>query len=1650
MRATKGLQIDTRPAEQIDGTYPFAKNGIQYDLNGSTFNEPGFAQMAAVVPYVLNGVIETDKYPVLISTNNVNTAVGFFNSDTGTYIPIIDDATWSIAPALIGFKVENYVTGTSQRNYKGELVISISDKTIFPIYLNCDNPNIKSIDDLRLFPYYSPPTITVNQSQGGVLMPGTYYVAIAYWKNDGTTTPYTAVSAGTFVTPGAGDGTINTNKSLDVIISNADTNYDQISVAIISRINGASKAVVLNDPLPISGTNIEFNYTGINPSTDTGISEITTPPTVYNQVQTIGQLNDALYLGGLQQEPDLNDMQPYALMVGLQWISQLMDATNPPPEHVSGAKKSRMHGETYAFYIRYSKRRGGVTKWFTLAGETPTSGDLAASSALANSGYTGGSVPVFKVEDTIHYYDPVASTGACGVWQNTTETYPDTVDFDASAFGGRNLRGQKVLHHKMPSLNWCKNNLYSTVDNYGKTQLDILGIQATGVRIPDKYIGIINGYEIGYAIRGIGNMTVLGQGALLHGVSHPATVIPQTTLVYSSGGNFTTSIFNPGGNEGESLHNLRLDTMRFHGFDTLFYKPSMTPDLIMAQFKLSRTLNVATDYLENGNITAAHDAPLCFLMDYTVGDKPIVPSAGSVYRALKRSFYLPNVANVYEFVNLRHENCFAGELLGTVWPLTTYNSSLRVAHYPDTEPSVGMPAVEQTFLVNLISLKADIYANFYSQQLASAGTVKALTDTTPFWGGDTFNCDYCFTTYGRHNSEDDYGTTFNGKKVARRIVCESIANIAARYQIAGNNYSEWYPNNALAPNQPTECFLTYEDRSQDPNQFGYSANFNDLNDLLDSTTFSPFAEYIYGFPYRIHRGGKNLASTRPRSWRTFLALDYYELQKNMGRPIHLEGMDDRLLIHCENCLFITQDKTAISGGSNNADIAITLGTGDIFQFEPQEVMSSKLGYAGLQSDLACYRTPMGYFFVDSKQGEVYLFKGKLQNLNAGINTFLRDFLKVPFFNPYIGNGITVGWDQKYKRLLLTVKNVTPSVPTNVKMFVDTPAFWSALTVGDVVNYKGRLVQYNGLNDTIYNCPIVPIPFSVNWTPGSPYCMLDGNGNNTGLKGYLTRTRTGGSPDPYTENNLPNSGIGPYFPPVKDLTTCPLPIPVTSWIGTDPFCFKSSGSQCPTGWALSSDGTYCYQILTEPAISSGGGTIKAKHYQLSVYSQVGTVVHKLNGFNVDGTWNTANPALWPNIYNNDSPARYPYANHIVMTSGPFINGPSDTSHGRLNATGIWNQASQTYAGTLGFARQINIPTAGVYYIGVGSDDYGTIKIDGNTIVQQIVANACGPNYLNAPSGDGLFKHWILYPVQLTAGLHMFELISTNTASQGILGMEIYLGTEATLLALTSVTSANYLFSTVDVVDGDNFDVGNWYCSDPTYQLVNIGGVYSCQKILTQIPASSPGANTGLKGYNSRARLINGIADGYTEPNTNVSPAVGIGPYIPPVIDLVLCSWSPIPTPGSPSGAVITGTVAKSCSDQGCTVTGDVSLEFNFDIPLPVSISVWIGELIQTNAGVVEYTGNSIFTPPVGAVANNVLAYAGGVSTPFEVNIPAGVTNFVISTNIYQTGYNGVFNADWRCNGCQYPITDLYFQLQNPGAYSLVLRGAQSPGIGIHNV
>lgn len=1079
-RNTKGLFMDTRPVDQPQDTYAFGKNGIQNYQKLAIFNEPGFTISSASIPYTVNGVVETDTTPIIFSTDDTNSAIGFFDPVTDTYIPIFDDTALAFK---IGFKKANYITGEYQKDRTGAYIVVFTDKVLPLRYLNCTTPGITKAEDMLFFLRANAPAINVATQSGGQLATGSYVIYVKYAKIDGSETPY-LTSSPPIVVSGV-DGSGLSSEAIAITLTGCDTSYDYIVIGVLMRIAGVTTAAELSF-INLTPT-VNILYSGDQTITNLDPEELIIPPAVYKTVGTLTQLNDQLFLGNLSTAQQVN-IQKYAGLIQVRWTSQMIDMTSIPPNILSGLRKGFAHGETYALYYRLNMIDGSKSQAFPIAGRTALSGE---TDVITDGGITAKR---FQLHDTVVLTNPTDRSGTPGFWVNSNENYPDTDDYDSSAIGGPNLRNQPVRHHKMPTHNWIATHFNSGDATYGRTRIDILGLQLSGIVIPADILPLVDSYEILYAKRSTGNMTVLGQSMVYNSAQSLKLLQSgaQTTFT-SSGGNWNTvadiSTFRDINDPKENPLFVVADRVRMHPFELLFNKIEIpqTGCYLQYEWKIRFVVGPDSTYsfgvdtnIANGDRVPSDILPVIYLIN---AEDPIrstiTPCSSSDFiRGCKSIQYAPNNTNLGQWDNLHLDTAVVTQLFSNAPAINTSEQHVAVGKPQMGNQNTGKDYVqfEESYLATLRVVRDNVYQSFLSQSLIRTGQTfnPALTATTPIYAGDTFPCDYSFNNYGWTSADD--GATGQGNqedagvKVMRRSLCESTANINSRFAIPGNIYSQWWPQ---SPISYLNTFIAAFARSLDPNQFGYSKDLNSLNEFENIQVFNPFQVNVYSYPDRIHRGGAFKRDGYPSSWRTLLPLDYYDVRRDRGVIVNLAGLDDNLLIHLEAALIVTQDKTTLKGDV----LSVTLGTADIFQYAPLEAVGTKLGYGGTHHDLACLITPMGYVFIDNISGQAFVFKGTLKLLNDGINTFFKQYLKLNDLNPFIGNGITLGYDPDFNRMLMTVKNLQLLDNANiVPGYQETQAFFDALSQGiSIVYNKGTWMTFMGDNTTEFDCPTLPEP-----------------------------------------------------------------------------------------------------------------------------------------------------------------------------------------------------------------------------------------------------------------------------------------------------------------------------------------------------------------------------------------------------------------------------------------------------------------------------------------------------------------------------------------------------------------------------------------------
>ena len=174
-------------------------------------------------------------------------------------------------------------------------------------------------------------------------------------------------------------------------------------------------------------------------------------------------------------------------------------------------------------------------------------------------------------------------------------------------------------------------------------------------------------------------------------------------------------------------------------------------------------------------------------------------------------------------------------------------------------------------------------------------------------------------------------------------------------------------------------------------------------------------------------------------------MDYHEFPTSNGKLIHMKRIEsDQILVRFEdqvslhNAIDVIKERTSPGQAE--------MGTGGLFASRPLEYNTTDLGYSGTQST-EIISSEFGHFWVDTKRAQVFMTdpNGRnLKELSVGIRHWLKRHLPFKILrygitniltgtemteedtdNKFIGLGLSLGWDNRYKRVLITKKDYIP-------------------------------------------------------------------------------------------------------------------------------------------------------------------------------------------------------------------------------------------------------------------------------------------------------------------------------------------------------------------------------------------------------------------------------------------------------------------------------------------------------------------------------------------------------------------------------------------------------------------------------------------------
>lgn len=205
---------------------------------------------------------------------------------------------------------------------------------------------------------------------------------------------------------------------------------------------------------------------------------------------------------------------------------------------------------------------------------------------------------------------------------------------------------------------------------------------------------------------------------------------------------------------------------------------------------------------------------------------------------------------------------------------------------------------------------------------------------------------------------------------------------------------------------------------------GRFINYKDYNPIKSLAEAYRPNTVIYSNQDTLLRG-----STDP--WLVFKHLNQYEFPPKNGRLTKLVGIESDLVLGIfenKSSIFNALDVLRERQGVTN------VGNGGIFAQRPQDYYSSEVGFGGSQHSIV-QSTEFGHFILDAKRGDITCIEpnGKGQQLvTAGLRNWFKENLpfkilrgqiegltEVDLDNPLKGLGISMGWDNRHKRLFVT-------------------------------------------------------------------------------------------------------------------------------------------------------------------------------------------------------------------------------------------------------------------------------------------------------------------------------------------------------------------------------------------------------------------------------------------------------------------------------------------------------------------------------------------------------------------------------------------------------------------------------------------------------
>lgn len=245
------------------------------------------------------------------------------------------------------------------------------------------------------------------------------------------------------------------------------------------------------------------------------------------------------------------------------------------------------------------------------------------------------------------------------------------------------------------------------------------------------------------------------------------------------------------------------------------------------------------------------------------------------------------------------------------------------------------------------------------------------------------------------------------------------------YLVKTDNQRKFYATGTMVT--PSDSIDLFENRQGSSDQFNTKTYANYREDLVS----------VEDFNKTVRRSNVIQDESRANGWRKFPIEAYKNITENKGKITNLIGIGTVLLVHTEHSLFMFDTDNTLK--TQGRDIQLTQP--DAFEIDYKEVLTSDLGYGGLQDRESFSLDQFGYIFYSTDVNRFYHFD------NNQLDTIDEDIIQ--WLNKYKPYNVKFANDKTNHRLIIKMNYIVAGIEKialisynyNIKSFVSLHSYY---------------------------------------------------------------------------------------------------------------------------------------------------------------------------------------------------------------------------------------------------------------------------------------------------------------------------------------------------------------------------------------------------------------------------------------------------------------------------------------------------------------------------------------------------------------------------------------------------------------------------------